>query len=73
MSVTFFDPYACMMHSTIPTNPVPRSEAVQLYRSREILQLVGDPIEQDQIRESASMEKCMRMYAHKTIAWSSLY
>ena len=31
-------------------------------------QLVGDSIEQDQIRKSASTEKCMRMYAHKTIA-----
>ena len=42
--------------------------AVQPYRSREILQLVGDSIEQDQIRKSASTGKCMRMYAHKTIA-----
>ena len=32
--------------------------AVQLYRSREILQLVGDSIEQDQI------SKYRKMYAH---------
>ena len=35
--------------------------AVQLYRSREILQLVGDSIEQDQIRK---ISKNRKMYAH---------